>query len=352
MTAGISISRILRPVSVVVTLVYLTLAFSAQAANSNFDDRILAIDSGKSPPFTLLAIETLVPVKTRQFDSPSLRVMGVYGLDTVYGLDHPQSYQENATKGSVPLVAETPQGLLQTVKTLGAGYDHEGSLNSTTLVVAQDAGNITPVEQSILDEKDVPPLDPSQIPSDADGSKTQLWHDLNNLANASAAPPRTDQPTTPKPNCKPKPATCTGDNCPQDNQDNTQDNQDNTNDAPCIVDDGQGPADGSQTNADGSQMDADGSQTNDCLDCYCSDGQVQGGSLGSGYFGYGAGGGGGGGGFGGGGGGSGSGSGAGSSSSSSSSSSTPTPEPSTYLIMAGAALVVAAVRRRQMQKNR
>ncbi len=321
MTAGVLINTILRPLSVVLTLACLTFSLSSHAANSNLDDRILAIDSGKSPPFTLLAIETLVPMKSRQFDSPSLRVMGVYGLD-------PLSYEENATKGSVPLVAETPQGLLQTVKTLGAGYDHEsGNLNSTSLVVAQDAGNITPMEESILDDKDVPPLDASQIPAGADDSKTQLWHDLNNLADASATCAN-DTSNCCNKSCNHKHDTCTGDNCAAQDTQDTECTGDN-----CTADEASCTDDSCQTE-------------DDCCDCCCS--EDVGGPLGSGYFGYGAGGGGFGGGFGGGG--------AGSSARSNTKSHdkpppTPVPEPSTYLILAGAALVVAVVRRKQIQKK-
>ncbi len=321
MSAGVLINTILRSLSTVLTLACLMFISSSHAINSNLDDRLLAIDSGRSPPFTLLAIETLTPMKSKQFDSPSLQVMGVYGLD-------PLSYDEGASQRSVPLVAETPQGLLQTLKTMGKGYDHESSdLSASTLVVAQDLGNITPVEQNLLDEKDIPPLDSSRIPAGADEAKTQLWQDLNSLADASGSCSGDHQDCCNK-NCCHKEQSCTGNSCAQNSAAQT--------DTDCT---------GDNCTEDLSGCSDDSCQQDDCCECCCC--EEASGSLGSGSFGYGAGGGGGGG-FGGG---------AGASSQAQSKAKsntpppTPVPEPSTYLIMAGAALVVAALRRKQAQKK-
>lgn len=322
MSAGVLVNAILRSLSAVLTLACLMFISSSHAIASNLDDRLLAIDSGRSPPFTLLAIETLMPMKSKQFDSPSLQVMGVYGLD-------PLSYDEGSSQGSIPLVAETPQGLLQTLKTMGKGYDHETSdLSASTLVVAQDLGNITPVEQNLLDEKDIPPLDSSRIPAGADQGKTQLWQDLNSLADASGSCGGDPQDCCNK-NCCRNEQSCTGDSCAQ--------NSAVLADTECT---------GDNCTEDLSGCSDDSCQQDDCCDCCCC--EEASGSLGSGYFGYGAGGGGGGG-FGGGG--SGAENQAQAKAKSNTPPPTPVPEPSTYLIMAGAALVVAAIRRKQAQKK-
>ncbi len=297
MSAGVLSNTMLRMLSAALMFVYLTLATHSHASVAGLGERTLAIDAGRFPPFTLLAIETMMPMKSRQFDSASLRVMGIYGLG-------PANFQADASKGTILIAAESPYCLLQTVKKVGSDYRYE---TGSALLAAKDNRTANPAEESLFDQKYVPILDPNELPNGVDVANTQLWHDLNRLADSTTGCDNEEM------DCAYTPC-CTDGSC-QANEDDS-----------CRAGEPQCADDNCQAKPDR-------------CNCCCS-AESGGGAIGSGYFGYGAGGGGG---FGFGSGGTG----GDHRHRHNDHPATPAPEPSTYLIMVGGALVIAAVRARR-----